>query len=115
MTDIVHPTQLDASQAEVAPKVDAPTFNDTMGTLESWYNNGFLIDLWQAAKISESWSDHCFNCQKEGHHCHQCKETLSPELQELSDKQDREREEWKKRSLNTQGAWERREAMPLHC
>ena len=33
----------------------------------------------------------------------QCKETLSPELQELSDQQDREQEEWKKRSLNPKG------------
>ena len=43
-----------------------------------------------------------------------CKETLSPELQELSDQQDREQEEQKKRSLNPKGAWERREATPLH-
>ena len=31
------------------------------------------------------------------------KGTISPELQELSDQQDREWEEWKKRSLNPQG------------
>ena len=59
--------------------------------------------LQQAAAISESQSGRCFNCQKEGHYWHQCKETLSPELQELSDQQDREREEWKKRSLNPKG------------
>ena len=98
--------QLDAAQAEVAPEADAPTFDDTMDALESWYNNGFLIGLQQAAAISESQSGHCFNCQKEGHYWHQCKETLSPELQELSNQQDREQEEWKKRSLNPQGAWE---------
>ena len=90
MTDIVRPIQLDAGQVEVAPEVDAPMFDDTMDALESWYNDGFLISLRQAAEISESQSGHCFNCQKEGYHWHQCKETLSPELQELSDKQDRE-------------------------
>ena len=45
---------------------------------------------WQAAVISESRSGCCFNCQKEGHYWCQCKETLSPELKELSDQQDRE-------------------------
>ena len=74
-----------------------------MDALESWYNDGFLIGLRQAAVIRESWSGHCFNCQKEGHYWHQCKETLSLELQELSDKQDREQEERKKRSLNPKG------------
>ena len=58
--------------------------------LESWYNDGFLIGLLQATEISEFWSGRCFNCQKEGHHWHQCKELLSLELQELSDKQDKE-------------------------
>ena len=93
--------QLDAAQVEAAPKADAPTFDDTVDALESWYNDGFLISLRQAATISESQSGRCFNCQKEGHYWHQCKETLSPELQELSNQQDREREEWKKR-----GVWE---------
>ena len=64
---------------------------------------GTMTDSWQAAAISESQSGCCFNCQKEGHYWHQCKETLSPELQELSDQQDREREEQKKRSLNPKG------------
>ena len=63
----VCPAQLDAAQAEAAPKVDAPTFNDTMDALESWYNDGFLIGLRQATAITESQSGHCFNCQKEGH------------------------------------------------
>ena len=49
-----------------------------------------LISLRQTAAISESRSGHCFNCQKEGHYWRQCKETLSLELQELSDQQDRE-------------------------
>ena len=97
---IVCPAQLDAAQAETAPKADAPIFDNTMDALESCYNDGFLISLWQAAAISKSRSGHCFNCQKEGHYWHQCKKTLSPELQELSDQQDREREEQKKRSLN---------------
>ena len=96
------------------PEADAPIFDDTVDTLESWYNNVFLIGLRQAAAISESQSGCCFNCQKEGHYWHQCKQTLSPELQELSDQQDREQEEGKKRSLNPKGVWERREAMPLH-
>ena len=86
----VCPAQLDAAQAEAVPKVDAPTFDDTVDALESWYNDGFLIGLRQASAISESRSGRCFNCQKEGHYWHQCKETLSPELQELSDQQDRE-------------------------
>ena len=81
-------------------------FDDTMDALESWYNDGFLLGLWQAAKISEFRSDCCFNCQKEGHHWHQCKELLSLELQELSNKQDKEQEEWKKKALNPKGAWE---------
>ena len=83
--------------------MDAPIFDNTMDALEIWDNNGFLIGLRQAAVISKSQSGHCFNCQKEGHYWRQCKETLSPELQELSDQQDREREERKKRSLNPKG------------
>ena len=99
----VRPAQLDTTQTEAVPEADAPTFDDTVDVLESWYNDGFLIGLWQATVISESLSGRCFNCQKEGHYWHQCKETLSPELQELSDQQDREREEKKKRSLNPKG------------
>ena len=99
----VCPAQLDTAQAEAAPEADAPIFDDTVDALESWYNDGFLISLWQATVISKSRSGRCFNCQKEGHYLHQCKETLSPELQELSDQQDREREERKKRSLNPKG------------
>ena len=105
----VRPTQLDARQVEAVPEVDPSTFGDMVDALETWYNDGFLIGLWQAAKISEYQSGCCFNCQKEGHRWHQCTEPLSPELQELSDKQDKEREERKKK-----GAWEWREAMPLH-
>ena len=86
----VCPAQLDATQTEAAPEVDAPILDNTMDALESWYNDGFLIGLRQAAVISESRSGRCFNCQKEGHYWHQCKETLSPELRELSDQQDRE-------------------------
>ena len=69
------------------PEADGPIFDDTVDALESWYNDRFLIGLWQASAISESRSGHCFNCQKEGHYWRQCKETLSPELQELSDQQ----------------------------
>ena len=92
---MVRPTQLDAGQMEVVPKSDTPTFDNTMDALESWYNNGFLIDLRQATETSKFRSGRCFNCQKEGHHWNQCKELLSLELlslelQELSDKQDKE-------------------------
>ena len=52
--------------------------------------------------ISESRSGLYFNCQKEGHYWHQRKETLSPELQELSDQQDREREDRKKKVFKPQ-------------
>ena len=88
---------------EAAPKTDPAMLNDTMDTLESWYNDGFLIGLHQAAEISEFRSGCCFNCQKEGHRWHQCKELLSLELQELSDKQDKEQEERKKKALNPGG------------
>ena len=102
----VHPAQLDTAQVEEVPEADAPIFNDTMDALESWYNDGFLIGLWQATTISKSQSGRCFNFQKEGHYLRQCKETLSLELQELSDQQDRQQEELKKRSLNPKGVWE---------
>ena len=82
-------TQLDASRAETVPEANSSMINDTMDALESWYNDGFLISLWQAAEISEFQSGH-FNFQKEGHHWHQCKEPLSLELQELSNKQVKE-------------------------
>ena len=64
---------------EAAPETNPPMLDNTMDTLESWYNDGFLIGLWQAAEL------------------------LSPELQELSDKQDKEREEQKKKAFNPQG------------
>ena len=81
----VCPAQLDAALAEAAPKINPAPLGDTMDTLETWYNDGFLIGLHQAAEISEHRHSICFNCQKEGHCWHQCKEMLSPELQELSD------------------------------
>ena len=99
----VRPAQLDADSTETVPKVDPTPLNDTLDALKTWYNDGFLIGLRQAAKVSELRHGHCFNCQKEGHHWHQCKEPLSPELQEVSDQQDREREDRKKRSLNPRG------------
>ena len=99
----VRPAQLDADSTEAAPEVDPAPLNDTLDTLETWYNNGFLIGLRQAAEVSELRHGRCFNCQKEGHRWHQCKEPLSPELQEVSDQQDREREDRKKRSLNPRG------------
>ena len=59
--------------------------------------------LRQVSKISEYRNGRCFNCQKEGHHWHQCKEPLSPELQELADKMDQECKECEKKALNPQG------------
>ena len=96
----VRPAQLDANSTEAAPKVNSAPLNDTLDTLETWYNDGFLIGLHQAAEVSELRHGCCFNCQKEGHCWRQCKEPLSPELQEVSDQQDREHEDRKKRSLN---------------
>ena len=58
----VHLSQLDATQVEVAPETDPAMLDDTMDALESWYNDGFLIRLHQAAEISEFRSGHCFNC-----------------------------------------------------
>ena len=81
----VCPAQLDAAPAKVVPEIDPPPLGNTVDALETWYNDGFLIGLCQAAEISEHRSGRCFNCQKEGHHWRQCKEILSPELQELSD------------------------------
>ena len=43
------------------------------------------------------------DCQKEGHRWHQCKEALSPELQEFTDKQDQACKECEKKALNLQG------------
>ena len=99
----VRPAQLDADSTEAVPEVDSAPLNDTLDALKTWYNAGFLIGLRQAANVSELRHGRCFNCQKEGHCWHQCKEPLSPELQEVSDQQDREREDRKKRSLNPQG------------
>ena len=99
----VRPAQLDAYSTEAAPEVDSAPLNDTLDTLETWYNDGFLIGLRQATEVSELRHGCCFNCQKEGHRWHQCKEPLFPELQEVSDQQDREREDRKKRALNPRG------------
>ena len=100
---MVHPAQLDTAPAEVVPEIDSPLLGDTEDALKMWYNDGFLIGLCQAAEISKHRSGRCFNCQKEGHHWCQCKETLSLEFQELSDQQDREWEERKKKALNPRG------------
>ena len=99
----VHPAQLDADSTEAAPEVGPAPLNNTLDALETWYNDGFLIGLCQAAEVSELQHRRCFNCQKEGHRWCQCKEPLSPELQEVSDQQDREHEDRKKISLNPQG------------
>ena len=99
----VCPAQLDTDPTEAMPEADPMPLTDTLDALETWYNDGFLIGLCQAAEVSELQHGHCFNCQKEGHRWHQCKEPLSPELQEVSDQQDRERKDRKKRALNPRG------------
>ena len=81
----VRPTQLDAAPAEAAPEINPAPLGNTIDAFETWHNDGFLIGLCQAAEISEHRHGVCFNCQKEGHRWCQCKEMLSPELQELSD------------------------------
>ena len=68
----VCPAQLDAAQAEAVPEADVPILDDTVDALQSWYNSSVSG---QAAAISKCQSGHCFNCQKEGHYWHQCKET----------------------------------------
>ena len=99
----VRPAQLDADSTEAVPEVNSAPLNDTLDALETWYNDEFLIGLLQAAEVGELRHGHCFNCQKEGHRWRQCMEPLSPELQEVSDQQDRECEDRKKRSLNPRG------------
>ena len=92
---MVCPTQLNVELMEGVPETNAifPTFFDDGDALETWYNNGFLIGLQQAAEISKYWNGQCFNCQKEGHCWCQCKEPLTLELQELVDKWDKKQEE----------------------
>ena len=104
----MRPAQLDIPAAEVVPDTDSSMLADTVDSLEVWYNDGFLIGLRQAAGISEHRTGHCFNCQKEGHRWRDCPEVLSPELQEISDQQDREREERKKKALNPRGGMGRK-------
>ena len=102
------PTQLDIPPAEVVPDTNSLTLADTMDSLEVWYNDGFLIGFRQATGISEHRTGHCFNCQKEGHRWRYCPEVLSLELQEISDQQDREWEERKKKALNPTGGMGRK-------
>ena len=49
----VRPAQLDADSTEAVPEVDSAPLNDTLDALETWYNDGFLIGLRQAAEVSE--------------------------------------------------------------
>ena len=99
----VLPAQLDADSTEAVREVNSKPLNDTLDALGTWYNEGFLIGLRQAAEVSELRHGRCFNCQKEGHRWHQCEEPLFPECKEVSNQQDRECEDRKKRSLNPQG------------
>ena len=71
----VRPTQLDTAPAEAVPEIDPLPLANTVDALKMWYNDGFLIGLHQATEISKHRSGRCFNCQKEGHHWRQCKET----------------------------------------
>ena len=49
----VRPAQLDTEPAEAVPEADSVPLNDTLDALETWYNDGFLIGLRQAAEVSE--------------------------------------------------------------
>ena len=49
----VRPAQLDADPTEAAPEADSVPLTDTLDALETWYNDGFLIGLHQAAEVSE--------------------------------------------------------------
>ena len=60
----VRPAQLDTDPAEAAPEADPAPLTDTLDTLETWYNDRFLIGLRQAAEVSELRHGHCFSCQK---------------------------------------------------
>ena len=47
----VRPAQLDADPTEVAPEADSMPLTNTLDTLKTWYNDGFLIGLHQAAEV----------------------------------------------------------------
>ena len=49
----IRPAQLDANPTKATPEADPVPLTDTLDTLETWYNNGFLIGLCQAAEVSE--------------------------------------------------------------
>ena len=49
----VRPAQLDADPTEVTPEADPVPLTDTLDALETWYNDGFLMGLRQAAEVSE--------------------------------------------------------------
>ena len=49
----VRPAQLDADSTKAVPEVDSAPLKDTLDALETWYNDGFLIGLRQAAEVSE--------------------------------------------------------------
>ena len=49
----VRPAQLDADPTEAMPEADPMPLTDTLDALETWYNDGFLIGLRQAAEVSE--------------------------------------------------------------
>ena len=49
----VCPTQLDTVLAEVMPEANLVLLADTVDALETWYNDGFLIGMCQAAEISK--------------------------------------------------------------
>ena len=76
----VRPAQLDTDPTEVVPKANSVPLTNTLDALETWYNDGFLIGLHQAAEVSKVRHRRCFNCQKEGHRWCQCKEPLIQEM-----------------------------------
>ena len=49
----VCPAQFDADSTEAAPEVNSTPLSDTLDALKTWYNDGFLKGLHQAAEVSE--------------------------------------------------------------
>ena len=49
----VRPAQLDADPTEAAPEAYSMPLTDTLDTLNTWYNDGFLIGLRQTTKVSK--------------------------------------------------------------
>ena len=77
---------------------------DTSDALETWYNDRFLIGLRQAAlRLANSDTGTALIARRKATVGINVRSPFPPELQEVSDQQDREREDRKKRALNPRG------------